>query len=434
MKVKRCFFSWLLAIVCLMGACDGDDDDDAGVVNDDDASPLDDDDDDAVADDDTTIPGDDDDDNDDDTAFDEPFDPTARGPYAVGNRTILFKNPSRFCLPSRGARQLLTEVWYPAPEWTRDLPRDSVDKYLGDWFGLIMKIFGYLVPPEELANFTAQRNSARDVPLRADRGPYPVVLISHGNAAIRFAHMSQGEYLASHGYIVAAPDHIGNAIFVTLPDRLVIYNPLLMPSAFLSRIGDMAFLADEFTRLNENDPEGFFTGLVDTNHIGLAGHSFGAVTGSEAAILDERFQAAVEMAAFTIPLLPDDFDTPFMFMMGAEDRTMGDYNPVVRFIDFPLLPAPKFLLSLYDAGHYTFTDACILIPSLMGDGDGCGDGTRRWTDEPFTFIPYEESTQLINTYLAAFYGYTLKGQEVMLDTLTNNLYPDEMMLMYELAE
>jgi len=427
MKVKRMSLLLIgLVSLCLCWACNADDDDDAGAAPGDDDASL------AVDDDDTTAMTDDDDN--DDTAFDEPFDPTGWGPYAVGNRTILFKDPSRFCLPSRGARQLLTEVWYPAPEWTRDLPRDTVDKFLGNWVDLITTIFSYLLPPEELANFSGERNSARDVPLRADRGPYPVVLISHGNAAIRFAHMSQAEYLASHGYIVAVPDHIGNAVFVTLPDRLVIYNPLLMPSAFLSRIGDMSFLADEFARLNENDPEDFFTGLVDTAHIGVAGHSFGAVTGTEAAILDERYQAAVEMAAFTIPILPDDFDTPFMFMMGVEDRTMGDYNPVVRYLDFPLLPEPKFLISLYNGGHYTFTDACILIPSLMGDGDGCGEGTRRWTGEPFTYLPYEESTPLINTYLAAFFGFTLKGQDVMLATLTTNLYPEEMMLMFDLGK
>ena len=373
----------------------------------------------------------DDDDDDDSTEYAEPFDPTQKGPYAVGVKTFIFVDESRDDYASRGKRTLLTEVWYPAPEWTRDYPRDTVDKFLRNWFDFIESLGKLLLPPEEVDNFSAERDCARGVPMHP-AGPYPLILISHGNASIRIAHMSLGEYLASHGYIVVVPDHIGNAVFVTLPKRLVIYNPILMPFSFVDRMQDFWFLIDHLTALNQNDPEGFFTGMVDVENIGVAGHSYGAVTATEGTIFDERIDAAVEMAAFMVPIWREGFDASFMFMMGVEDKTMGDYNPAVRLIDFPLSPTPKFMISIDDGGHYTFTDACVLIPTLMGNGDGCGEGTRRFTGESFEYLDYDTSMAIVNTYVTAFFGYNLKGQNEMLDVLTHNLYPDEMDLAWKL--
>ncbi|MCZ7584425.1 MAG: hypothetical protein M5R36_14380 [Deltaproteobacteria bacterium] len=427
----------LFALTPLACGCGGDDDDDDNDDEqpeaDDDADPSDDDDDDTAPADDDNLPDDDPPYHDMD-GYPEPFDPTQPGPYAVGVKTYVFVDESRDDFASRGKRTLLTEVWYPAPEWTRMLPRDSVRNFLGEWYDVIHGIGQFLLPPDELANFDAIRDVARDVPIYPGGNPFPLILVSHGNAAIRFASMSFAEYFASHGYIVVAPDHIGNAVFVTLPGRLQIYNPLLTPFEFTDRIDDFRFLVDKFTELGLDDPDGFFTKRIDLNRIGAMGHSFGAVTAAESVVVDDRIKAGIEMAGFVFPIWDSAYNDPMMFWYAGEDETMEDVEPLVRFVDFPFAPSPKFLINLFDAGHYTFSDACILIPSLLGNGDGCGEGDRRETDEPFDYIEHDKAMQILNTYNTAFFGYTLKGQEEMLDVLTENLFPEDLDLKYELDE
>ena len=47
---------------------------------------------------------------------------------------------------------------------------------------------------------------------RAD-GPYPLVVFSHGAYGVRFQSVFFTAYLASHGYVVVAPDHPDNCLF-----------------------------------------------------------------------------------------------------------------------------------------------------------------------------------------------------------------------------
>lgn len=418
------------AILAIAPGCGCGDDDDDGTAGsavsgaDDDSSFDDDADDDDAADDDAT-----------DGEFPDrdlppppaPWDPTKPGPYAVGNQTLLLSDPSRYDWPSRGDRLLLTEVWYPAPEFTRAWPRDRVRNFLMGWDDLIRNVLSFILPADEIANFERERGSARHAPIRRDGGPYPLVILSHGNAAIRFASMSLAEWLASHGYVVVAPDHIGNAVFVTLPDRLVIYNPILTPFSFIDRIVDFGFLIETFAAKNDT-PGDFFYDTVDAENVGVVGHSYGAVTGTEGSVFDYRIDAVVSMAGFMIPLWAGDFDTPVMFMMGREDKTLGDWNPIVRGIVLPLVPKPRVLVDVFDAGHYTFTDACVLIPTLLGGGDGCGEGTRRFgNEESFDFIDYETSQRFLGTYVTAFMNYTLKGyKDAMRPVLSTNYFPGKM--------
>ncbi|MCZ7584426.1 MAG: hypothetical protein M5R36_14385 [Deltaproteobacteria bacterium] len=416
------FLSMLAALIAAPIACvgssdDDDDDDEAPSVGGDDDVAADDDDDGASP----HQPADD---------FAEPYDPTAPGPYAVGVKTYIFVDESRDDYASRGKRTLLTEVWYPAPRWTVQLPRDKMRNFLGDWYPVFRNIAKLFLPEDELDNFEAVRDVARDVPAFAQGGPFPLVLISHGNSSIRFASMSVAEYLASHGYVVVAPDHIGNAAFVTLPDRFQIYNPILRPFCANDRVEDLIFLMDKFSDLTRGDPDGFFTGRIDVTRVGLVGHSYGAETVAETARRDGRVLAAVPMANAT-GITAGETDSAFMYMIGDEDHTTGDVNHFVRNRDYPGAPAPRFLLEFFNAGHYSFADTCI-IAATIGERDGCGPGKRKETGEPFEFIDHDLAMEIISGYITAFFGYTIKHQDVMLSALANNLYPDEISLLYEL--
>ena len=41
-------------------------------------------------------------------------------------------------------------------------------------------------------------------------GPAPVVIVSHGFGAVKEDFVFLNQHLASHGYVVMAPDHVGS--------------------------------------------------------------------------------------------------------------------------------------------------------------------------------------------------------------------------------
>jgi dienelactone hydrolase len=412
------FFSLLMVLTAATLACDSSDDDDeangsppAGI------NPPDHPGDDAADDDDQS--GDD-----DDTIPPEPFDPMAPGPYTVGNRTLVLVDHERWDVWMGDWRTLLVEVWYPAESWARQLPRNRVRHFLGDWDEFVIGILRLMgIPDEELANLDQETGSARNPAVRADHAPYPLLLFSHGNAAVRFQNYTMCEYLASHGYIVVAPDHVENAAFVTYPDSVAIWNPLWTPIAFLDRQFDISFLVDAFEELNADDPDGYFTGMVDLERAGVIGHSFGGNTAQEVIKWDERFLAGAAFAGPQIPFV-GEAEQPLLTMIGLEDHTMHDWEFLIRF-NYLARSAPKLMLEFINGGHYTFTDACLLLPTLFGEEDGCGSNTRFDTGEPFDYIEHDRAFGVINPYLTAFFGAYLKDQPRMFRTLKEDLEPDE---------
>ena len=62
------------------------------------------------------------------------------------------------------------------------------------------------------------------------------------------------------------------------------------------------------------------------------------------------------------------------------------------------LPAPKSMMILHGAGHYTFSNMCQLYPGL---GDGCGEG----------YIDFDRALLLTNMYAMAFIRYHVLEEE-----------------------
>lgn len=353
-------------------------------------------------------------------------DPRDKGPFEVGNRTHVFIDESRHDPATDSARTLVTEVWYPAADSAASLPRDTLRDFLGQWDEFVIQMLeDEGAPPGELANFDRETGASRDAAIHVDSAPYPIILFSHGNGGVRFQNLTMCEYLASHGFIVIAPDHTGNAFVAPLEDEPVVFDENLVTHAYWARMADLSFLITVFDQLDSSDPDGFWTGMLDTENVGAFGHSFGGAAVLETTRRDRRIKATISMAGFIFPWRAEDFDgASTMWMIALEDDTLGDVTSLMR-LDYGILPPPKFKLEFLDGGHYTFTDACILFPSLFGDGDGCGTGERRWGGEPFDFIDHDEAFSIINPYAAAFFGFNLRGDDHMGDFLEENHAPDD---------
>ncbi|WP_229415180.1 alpha/beta hydrolase [Moorena bouillonii] len=107
------------------------------------------------------------------------------------------------------------------------------------------------------------------------RGSIPTLVISHGLASDRntFAYLAQ--HLASYGFAVAVPEHIGtsseriNQIFAGFATPL-------NPTAIIHRPLDVKYLLDELSAKANSDPSKF--GKLNLEEVGVIGQSFGGYT------------------------------------------------------------------------------------------------------------------------------------------------------------
>ena len=118
---------------------------------------------------------------------------------------------------------------------------------------------------------------------------FPVIAFSHCHNCIRFSAMSIAERLASHGFVVVAPDHTGNTMFDPLPT--------LDPTFLAVRAGDIRFVLDQVLDPNASAVPASLRGRLDASRVGMLGHSFGGVTTGLVVQDDPRPKAGLSIAA-----------------------------------------------------------------------------------------------------------------------------------------
>jgi predicted dienelactone hydrolase len=102
----------------------------------------------------------------------------------------------------------------------------------------------------------------------------PVIIISHGLAAKPEDYAKRAEYLASHGYVVAIPQHIGSDFEHTQDVLNGLTKNFFTLNEFIDRPLDITFLLDELQKRNQTE----FAGQLNLESVGVMGHSFGGYT------------------------------------------------------------------------------------------------------------------------------------------------------------
>lgn len=348
------------------------------------------------------------------------MDPMAAGPYPTGVTTTVLVDGSRTDALTREPRTLVTEIWYPATDEAQGLPRnrfaDFIPGGITPQFEALVKV-GYRKTSAEVEkqfwNF-----SVRDARVRAGR--FPVVFFSHGNGGTRAQNTFWCDYLASHGYIVVAPDHTGNSMVSIIKGKPVIYSPGERDNSAADRPKDISFLLDQMILWN-GGADSRFAGRMDLDRPVAAGMSFGSFTAIKVADLDPRFKAVIAMAA--APETHTNLQVPSLYMLGDEDRTIGvKGNERIR-ANFEAHTGPSYLFEMKYGGHYSFTDMFKINPDF---GDGIGRGKKRDSGEPIEFTPMDRTYLMINSYSIAFLGTYVRGENEYLDFLSKNHWPNDL--------
>lgn len=347
------------------------------------------------------------------------LDPLAMGPYPVGVTTTVFVDAGRTDAATKEARTLVTEIWYPATDDARNLPKNKFTDFipggLNAQFEALLKL-AYKKSAAEI-NEAYWNSAVRDARVR--EGKFPVVIFSHGNGGTRMQNTFWCDYLASHGYVIVSADHTANARVTVIKGKPILFQGDQRENSAVDRPKDVSSLLDQITLWN-GGADSRFSGKLDLSKPVAAGMSFGSWTAIVAADRDPRFKAVIAMAA--APEEHSNLTVPSLYMLGTEDRTIkATGNERIRGV-YAKRARDGFLLELKNGGHYSFTDIFKLDKNY---GDGAGQG-KRAGGEAFNYTSMEKTYQIINSYSIAFLGLYVRGEREYLPFLQKNHWPDEL--------
>ena len=258
-------------------------------------------------------------------------------------------------------RPLTIEVWYPASGNAASAPASS-----------------YRVTTRDGKTMATLRGRAiREAKPDVVRGPFPLVIISHGYPGNRFLLSHLAENLAGKGYVVASVDHTDS----TYTDKAA------FGSTLRNRPLDILFVLNTLASASSKKNSALFH-MIDAERTALIGYSMGgygvinAVGGGVTAAsvaqpwgapngllkirqsgepeylasLDPRIKAAVAFAPWGWNAGLWDakglagVNVPVFFIAGSVDDVSG-YAPGVRNIFENSSRVPRYLLTFENANH-----------------------------------------------------------------------------------
>ncbi|KAF2666734.1 alpha/beta-hydrolase [Microthyrium microscopicum] len=313
--------------------------------------------------------------------------------------------------------------------------------------------------------------AVRDAPLDRSNGPYPLIVFSPGVGARDDSYYFYCQNLASHGYTVVSINHLdstqmkGGGISATAMMQAAIYMLqnnssytvwLLFSNWFRSthfaltyRPQEIDFVLSKAIAAN-TDPSSPFFGAIDTENIGLTGHSLGAfytllkgggfaincdfpLTAKESdvnntvltevnicawpeakrlnnpkALHNSRIKAIVPLAApvfikpSEVPRGASSIETPMLIMTGNDPKFESTIEPQQQIFD--AAKGPKYMVQIRETDHMMISEAYHFnknfsagLPSFLATNQPTAN-TQNFT----------EKAQIYMEYSAAFFDVYLK--------------------------
>jgi dienelactone hydrolase len=255
------------------------------------------------------------------------------GPYKVGYTTLRMSDRD-------------VDVWYPAG----DVAAAGKPKATYDQATPLPTNLKSFVPQEFNTVFTME--AYKDI-AGSTKGPFPVLLFSHGASAYRMASSALDAGVASWGVVVVSVDYVERGVVTQLPGQ----KPLMLDPERDRRL--MLASLDLVTKENDRSAS-LLHRMVDGTRVAAAGHSAGGTTAFDA-LSDPRVKVAVGWAPSAPSVTPAN--KPTMIIGATSDIGVP---PTVLAKTYASFPAPKRRVEIGNSGHNSFTDLCVVTRSGGG--------------------------------------------------------------------
>ena len=155
-------------------------------------------------------------------------------------------------------------------------------------------------------------------PERSQEEQIPVIVMSHGLGANPEGLSGISEHLASYGYLVAIPQHIGSDTQQQQAFLQKLSREIFLTDEFINRPLDISYVIDELERRNSKE----FGGKLILDKVGVFGHSFGGYTALAVAGATIDFENLEQECA----LGRGRINTALLLQCQALDLERQDYN------------------------------------------------------------------------------------------------------------
>jgi dienelactone hydrolase len=256
------------------------------------------------------------------------------GPYEAGVTTLSLGSAG----PVYGER--LATVFYPATK-----PTDAS-----------AKTFSYTeaetLPPALRgvlpAKFdTTQPVDAYESASASKKGPFPVLLFSHGFGGERLYYSNLLAGIASWGYVVVSADYSERGLA----------SQAIPGAPKPTKVKDQATLAASLAAVEAagEDQASPLAGIVDAKRVATAGHSAGGGTAFDA-LRSNKIATAIGWAP--VPPTKSGSTKPIMIISAEGDAAIKPAEVRKTYASFQ---GPKSLIMVAGEGHNTYTDICVGI-------------------------------------------------------------------------
>jgi len=257
------------------------------------------------------------------------------GPYAVGYTTLH--------LPDRDVA-----VWYPADTASTT----GKKKATYDQTAPLPANLKGIVPAQY--NTVVTMDAYNNVPASA-KGPFPVLLFSHGAGGYDLVYSGLTAGIASWGFVVVSADYFEYGLAAQVTGKKYPRDP--------NKGKDVMLASLDLVEKAGTDSSSVLHGAVNGNQVGAAGHSAGGNTAFNA-LNDPRVKVAIGWAPVGPTGAPANKPTMII-------GTPGDIalTPATLTKEYTAFASPKRFVEIgnaNDTGHNLFTDICIVIRSGGG--------------------------------------------------------------------
>lgn len=309
----------------------------------------------------------------------------------MGTFSRLVTDPSqtdRFGIP--GNSSFMVSFWYPAAAKAQMLPSAYVDKNLAEDTATAGLGFNTQITPQ------LTTHSLSEAPGEGGQARFPVLIHSHGRGLYRQANTRTVEELASHGYIVAAMDHM-DCYATQFSDGQYLHGTGgaggagVLTTLIPSRIKDVQFVLEELVRMDAGASP--LASRIDLQRVGIMGMSLGGSIAAELGRTDARIKCVALLDGslnfpVNVQLQTVGVGKPFLAMNNTDDPSKNFWSDTLTI--YGLATTNAIRLKINGPTHLTFMDIAWIVQNTSA--------SRR-------------AVSAMDACLLSFFNHHLKGED-----------------------